>query len=556
MMINDFVKLVLWKRTINSRIHALLSLSCCFILILGELVPSSSHDGFHTFQVGEEVVVQNTYEGIDVWEIPRPEPHTVYDGTRGIVLSEPRMTSSGIWYKVEWMTVPKVTTGWSLSNEDGCDVIGTTERAAHRDKITSKLFKMSLEKDENTGLHQVDQETNHEYNGYGCNLTWKEKNAEGKDELVYDGGHAGWDVQTKNVVTDKTIDVPFYSLTDGMVIRATEGDSNTASVIAIYDGTMTTLYLHAREVRVNKDFVFAGDLLGIQGDTGKAGGVHVHIEVKEGIHELASPGAGLSHAPSQEPKYPNVDPIPYLYKVVTDIEQRTNPVRPIGGGPSAIAPDVDQDGQVDISDILLVWKNIGNDVQVFPHLDVNNDGTIDKEDIVEVAKNLDDPVAAAPAVIPYNPLNDVLISERQVSIGNIMVSHKTVQQWLDIVREVDDGSFAFKRAIATLESLLTKAIYEKTALLPNYPNPFNPETWIPYKLSKSAEVTVTIYKADGRVARTLVLGHQTAGVYQDKNRAAYWNGKNEFGEPVASGIYFYTLKAGEFTATRKMLIRK
>ena len=96
----------------------------------------------------------------------------------------------------------------------------------------------------------------------------------------------------------------------------------------------------------------------------------------------------------------------------------------------------------------------------------------------------------------------------------------------------------------------------ETDLLSNYPNPFNPETWIPYQLAKPAEVTVTIYTTDGTLVRTLALGHQPAGTYRDKSRAAYWDGKNELGEPVASGLYFYTLKAGGFTATRKMLIRK
>ena len=94
------------------------------------------------------------------------------------------------------------------------------------------------------------------------------------------------------------------------------------------------------------------------------------------------------------------------------------------------------------------------------------------------------------------------------------------------------------------------------ALLVNFPNPFNPETWIPYQLSKDAEVIITIYAVDGRGIRRLVLGHQPAGIYQSRSRAAYWDGRNEFGEPVASGVYFYTLTAGDFTATRRMLIRK
>ena len=97
---------------------------------------------------------------------------------------------------------------------------------------------------------------------------------------------------------------------------------------------------------------------------------------------------------------------------------------------------------------------------------------------------------------------------------------------------------------------------EDTSLLPNYPNPFNPETWIPYQLATPAEVRVAIHAADGRLVRTLALGYQTAGVYKSKGRAAYWDGRNAQGEPVASGVYFYTLMASDFTATRKLLIRK
>ena len=96
----------------------------------------------------------------------------------------------------------------------------------------------------------------------------------------------------------------------------------------------------------------------------------------------------------------------------------------------------------------------------------------------------------------------------------------------------------------------------ENALLTNFPNPFNPETWIPYQLATPTEVTITIYTIDGKLVRTLDLGHQPAGIYRTRNRAAYWDGKNAFGEAVANGVYFYTLAAGDFTATRKMLIRK
>jgi len=100
------------------------------------------------------------------------------------------------------------------------------------------------------------------------------------------------------------------------------------------------------------------------------------------------------------------------------------------------------------------------------------------------------------------------------------------------------------------------ALPDKNALLANYPNPFNPETWIPYQLASAADVTLTIYAVDGKLVRTLALGQQPGGMYQSKSRAAYWDGRNEHNEPVASGLYFYTLTAGEFSETRKMLIRK
>ena len=117
------------------------------------------------------------------------------------------------------------------------------------------------------------------------------------------------------------------------------------------------------------------------------------------------------------------------------------------------------------------------------------------------------------------------------------------------------GSVSDGTAIAAAPAIVAVAP-DETLLHPNYPNPFNPETWIPYQLAKDADVTLHIYAVNGQVVRTLTLGYQPAGIYRNRSRSAYWDGKNEFGEPVASGVYFYTLTAGDFTATRKMLIRK
>jgi flagellar hook assembly protein FlgD len=90
----------------------------------------------------------------------------------------------------------------------------------------------------------------------------------------------------------------------------------------------------------------------------------------------------------------------------------------------------------------------------------------------------------------------------------------------------------------------------------NYPNPFNPETWIPYQISKDATVRIEIYNTLGQVVRALDVGHQLAGVYANRERAAYWDGTNNFGERVASGIYFYAIQAGDYRAVKRMVIMK
>ena len=198
--------------------------------------------------------------------------------------------------------------------------------------------------------------------------------------------------------------------------------------------------------------------------------------------------------------------------------------------------DVDSDGVVSILDMILVSRHLGR-IKTQPQMDINNDGKINISDLILVARSMDTEAGAAPSALTPD------ISAR-------------VQAWLAQAEAADDGSLVFRQGIANLKRLLAALIPERTDLLANYPNPFNPETWIPYQLAKSAKVSVRIYDATGALVRTLALGHQTAGIYQEKSRAAYWDGKNELGESVASGIYFYMLIVGDFTATRKMLIRK
>ena len=131
-----------------------------------------------------------------------------------------------------------------------------------------------------------------------------------------------------------------------------------------------------------------------------------------------------------------------------------------------------------------------------------------------------------------------------------------IQAWIAQAELENDGSIAFQRGIAKLQELLALLIPKETALLPNFPNPFNPETWLPYHLANRSNVTITIYDAHGTFIRQLDLGHQREGYYTTRSRAAYWDGRNDVGERVASGIYFYQLQADGLSYLRKMVIVK
>ena len=203
--------------------------------------------------------------------------------------------------------------------------------------------------------------------------------------------------------------------------------------------------------------------------------------------------------------------------------------------------DVNEDGITNIIDLIIVASDLGTETPKNPRSDVNGDGTVNITDIVLVATHIGEKNQ------PAAPATFVLSSE---------VTFDGVQNTLDLLRAADDGSLTFRNSITKLEQLLALFVPEETTLLHNYPNPFNPETWIPYQLAEPAHVTVHIYTTNGTLVRTLTLGHQPAGIYQHRSRAAYWDGKNAVGEAVASGVYFYTFTAGDFSATRKMLIRK
>ena len=218
--------------------------------------------------------------------------------------------------------------------------------------------------------------------------------------------------------------------------------------------------------------------------------------------------------------------------VISPLTFKTSAVLP----ESHVAEDVNADGIVDVEDLVLVAATIGTipPEDTLPNPDVNGDGVVNSDDLALVMAALENTPTAPAAVL----------------------TTENLQRWIDEAKQLTNKDATFLRGIEVLEQMLETLLPKKTALLANYPNPFNPETWIPYHLAKSAEVTVRIYAINGTLIRSLALGHKTAGIYEHQNRAAHWDGKNAQGERVASGIYFYTLTAGDFTSTRKMLIRK
>ena len=204
-----------------------------------------------------------------------------------------------------------------------------------------------------------------------------------------------------------------------------------------------------------------------------------------------------------------------------------------------ITTDVNNDGSVNILDLILIASELGNEGQNLG-ADVNGDDVVSILDLILVAGMFDE-VAAAPSARPQVPETLTALE---------------VQGWLIDARALEVRDPIIKRGFAVLEQLLVSLTPRETELLANYPNPFNPETWIPYRLAEDAFVTLTIYDGSGRVVRTLDVGHRIASAYENRSKAVYWDGRNGLGERVASGVYFYHLSTGEYSATRRMVILK
>ena len=221
--------------------------------------------------------------------------------------------------------------------------------------------------------------------------------------------------------------------------------------------------------------------------------------------------------------------------------------------PPPIPEDVNRDEVVNILDLVAVAANLGDEGADLMS-DVNGDGVVNILDLVLVAGALGNAAAAAPSALYRDLERDFLSSS--LSARLIAPTRAKVAHWLAQAQSLDLTDATTQMGVLVLEQLMAALTPEETLLLPNYPNPFNPETWIPYQLSRDAEVTLTIYDANGLMVRRLELGHQLVGYYRNRGNAVYWDGRNDLGERVASGVYFYHLAAGDISATRKMLILK
>jgi len=178
------------------------------------------------------------------------------------------------------------------------------------------------------------------------------------------------------------------------------------------------------------------------------------------------------------------------------------------------------------------------------YADANGDGIVDERDVLPIGMN-------------WHKTHEVSRGAPRIDIA--YVDHvRYLNGYIALLTALEKAPYsdAMFKMKALLKQVISQDIPKENRLLPNYPNPFNPDTWIPYQLSKESNVCITIYDSAGRIVKKLDIGRKLAGIYRTQDQAAYWDGRNEVGEAVASGIYFYIIQAGDYTATKKMIVAR
>ena len=192
---------------------------------------------------------------------------------------------------------------------------------------------------------------------------------------------------------------------------------------------------------------------------------------------------------------------------------------------------MDANGTVHI-DLIVVAQVFGQESKT--RADTNGDEVVNISDLIVVAQCFGQ--GAAPAM-----------AKQPIAVFSM------VENWIRLAAQANDKSTEFSQGISVLREILESLKPEETVLMANYPNPFNPETWIPYHLGQDSAVVINIYDTTGKIVRTLDMGFQSFGYYASRDRLAYWDGRTEDGEQVSSGTYFYQIEAGDYTETRKMV---
>ena len=220
---------------------------------------------------------------------------------------------------------------------------------------------------------------------------------------------------------------------------------------------------------------------------------------------------------------------------------------------NADAPwDANGDGRVDILDLVLAAQHFGETIlpDAEPNPDVNRDGQVNVIDLVLVGQHFGETTAAAPSsFVSVHQADGSRLSDEQL---------QSLRRALAALETMPNPSHGAVIARDFLRAWLVQAkpTVTETKLMQNFPNPFNPETWMPYQLQQASHVMIRIYSAAGQLVRTIALGYKPAGMYTAKQNAAYWDGRDETGGRVSSGLYFYRLDTTGFTQTRKMIVQK
>lgn len=295
---------------------------------------------------------------------------------------------------------------------------------------------------------------------------------------------------------------------------------------------------------------------------------------------------------------------------VIDISDLVFVARDFGRSGEELASDVNKDGKVDITDLVLIARRFGERLATAGPSWVRA-ASVEVETEAVVAFRGDDllvrltapgnekGIAGYSLEVSYDPSRLVLldveegvylrrvgdtfwwsvpISEGKWRIFGVLLGERLADEKGEVARlrfrfrgdhegalstfRLIGGAFAtadgtqwgVRARPTTLQLHLSSEA--RTLVGANYPNPFNPETWIPYQLAEESPVTLRIYDASGKLVRHLDLGVRSAGGYVTRDRAAYWDGRNELGETVASGIYYYQFRAGEYVKTQRMLLLK